>query len=79
MKDKKYGITEQTSDKELFEKFFKVEHIGFKDDDVESLFRWKSKVWDKCIHKKVNVTSDGIGYICKLNNKNCDFKNCSRK
>ncbi len=81
MKDKIDGIKDfnKTSDKELFESFFNIGEINTKEADLETLFKWKTKVWDKCLDKKEKDTADGITYSCKLNKKNCDFKNCPKK
>lgn len=81
MKDKVEGIkvVDEVSDKNLFEGFFKVGHIDIKETDLETLFDWKTKVWDNCKHRKEKDTKDGVLYFCSLVKKNCIFKNCPKK
>ncbi len=81
MKDKIEGIkvVDEVSDRNLFKGFFKVDHINIKETDLEKLFEWKTKVWDKCEYKKEKNDTEEIIYLCTLCDKNCVFRNCPKK
>ncbi len=73
------NISDEISDKKMFENFFGIERVDIKEADIETLFKWKTNIWDKCKYKKKKDEPDDIIYLCTLCNKNCVFRNCPRK